>query len=215
MKTKNYQQIFRKIIFFLWLLIVISAFAFYFSKNISLREYPKLIENFLKKQTFWAPFFYLLLHAFRPFLFFPTAILEGMAGLLFGVWKGFLLNYIGVNLSSNIAFFVARTLGHRFVKKTETGKLKEFDKKIEENGFLAIFLMRMAYLPFDLVNYTAGLSFVRFKDYFFATLFSTLVISSPIVILGSSIRHPVHLYYVGGFLLFSIITFILARKAKK
>ena len=70
-----------------------------------------------------------------------------------------------------MAFGLARKAGRRETIQKWMGKrLQLWDDRLEQSGFKAVFLLRLIPLvPFDAVNYGAGLSKIRFRDYAIAT----------------------------------------------
>jgi uncharacterized membrane protein YdjX (TVP38/TMEM64 family) len=49
-----------------------------------------------------------------------------------------------------------------------------YDDKIEEKGFAKVLYLRLVFFPFVPMNFGMGLTKVRFKDYFFGTLFGII-----------------------------------------
>jgi uncharacterized membrane protein YdjX (TVP38/TMEM64 family) len=84
-------------------------------------------------------------------LFVPGPVLAGAAGLLFGTGGG-----TPVPNSRYLAGDAARHLLPERVKR--------FDRFIEEKGFWAVFYMRLApAIPYNLVNYGAGLTSLKVR----------------------------------------------------
>lgn len=106
-----------------------------------------------------------------PLTAFPVA-----GGVLFGFWKGFLLNTIAANLGAWITFFIARLFGRETVGKLMRGSLKSFDERVTQHGLWAIVTFRLlGFPPFLVTNYGAGLSGVRVRDYVLGTFLGMLV----------------------------------------
>lgn len=125
----------------------------------------------------WGPVLYVLLYAIGPVLFFPGSVLTLGAGAIFGTGWGFLIVAIGSNLSANLAFLLARLLGREAVGRLLAGsmRLKTFDEGAARHGFRLIFFLRLIpAVPFIALNYGAGLSPVRWRDYFLGTLLGML-----------------------------------------
>jgi phospholipase D1/2 len=106
----------------------------------------------------------------------PLTVFPIAGGVLFGFWKGFLYNTIAANLGAWLAFAIARGFGRDAVGRLLKGRLLIFDRRVTERGFWTIFAIRMAgFPPFLVVNYAAGLSGIRVKDYILGTFFGLLV----------------------------------------
>ncbi len=46
--------------------------------------------------------------------------------------------------------------------------------KIQENGFLTVLIMRLTFLPFDLVGYSSGMCNIKQRDFALATVIGTI-----------------------------------------
>lgn len=101
----------------------------------------------------------------------PGSVLTVSGGILFGTMWGTVINLVSATLGASAAFLLARYLGREFVEKWTRGKLKRFDQKIGEHGFTTVFYLRLVPLfPFNLLNFSLGLTQIRFRDYFLASL---------------------------------------------
>jgi len=173
------------------------AIYYYFKLDIPLKEYPEMVQGFIFQFGVWGPVLYILIYAIRPIVFFPATILTIASGLLFGPWLGILYTIIGENMSANLAFFMGRYFGRSFVAEKEKGFIKKVDAKIRENGFMTVLLMRLLYFPFDLTNYGCGLTSVKHKDYFWATVIGIMPGLTTFVLLGSSFTDWRNLIFTG------------------
>ncbi|MDD5354775.1 MAG: TVP38/TMEM64 family protein, partial [bacterium] len=91
-------------------------------------------------------------------------------GLAFGHTWGALLLMTGAILGTSITFLISRTFGRAFAEQILRGKFKNFDDRLEKNGFFTILFFRLIPLvPYEVLNYAGGLSKIRFRDYFAAT----------------------------------------------
>ncbi|MBU0469086.1 MAG: VTT domain-containing protein, partial [Candidatus Omnitrophica bacterium] len=85
-------------------------------------------------------------------------------------------------------FLFARYFGRELVEKHLKGKIQDLDEKIEKHGFLTVLLIRLIpNLPWDVQNLSLGLTKVRFRDYFLATLIGIMPGSFAFVFFGSSL----------------------------
>lgn len=100
----------------------------------------------------------------------PIAALSLTAGLAFGAVKGALYLMLGAILGTTVTFLISRYFGRGLIEKILKGKLQNFDKKLSQNGFMTILFFRVIPLvPYEVLNYAAGLSYIKFRDYFWAT----------------------------------------------
>jgi uncharacterized membrane protein YdjX (TVP38/TMEM64 family) len=106
-------------------------------------------------------------------LFLPGTLLSFVGAVLYGVWWGTLLVWIGAVLGSLAPYGIARAFGRPAVESilgSDSSSLQRFDRWITERGFAGLLLVRfLPIFPYWLVNYGCGLIGVRFRDYVVAT----------------------------------------------
>ena len=114
--------------------------------------------------------------------FVPGSILTLGSGFVFGsavgVGYGVLLAsvavFVGATLGSIAAFLLGRYLlrdcvRHRLVKKYPI--VEAVDEALQNNGFKIFFLLRLSpIVPFNAINYIAGVTGVGLRDYIFALI---------------------------------------------
>lgn len=102
--------------------------------------------------------------------FFPGPILSGAAGLVFGTALGFPISLASAVLGASLAFAVARWWAHDAVVEVAGPRVSAFREFVGRKGFLAIFTARLAPgLPYNAVNYAAGLTPIRLPVFAAAT----------------------------------------------
>ncbi len=197
-----------------WLIIVTSAIIFFISSDLSLNELLKRLESFIKLSGPWAPFTYILFYSFRSLFFFPASVLTIIAGILFGPWFGLIFTIIGENISANISFVVGRYF------------MKDFDESIEsknrfinkafcstrKNGFLTVLIMRLSFVPFDLVGYFSGICNIKQKEFALGTLLGTIPGLLTYTMLGSSVANINLLFVSVTTLIMSLLIALFLRR---
>lgn len=104
-------------------------------------------------------------------VFPPIAPLSLTAGLAFGAVWGAIYLMLSALIGTSITFMLSRFFVRDLIEKILKGKLKNLDEKLQRNGFFTILFFRVIPLvPYEILNYAPGLSKIKFKDYFFATL---------------------------------------------
>ncbi|MFC1616990.1 TVP38/TMEM64 family protein [Candidatus Margulisiibacteriota bacterium] len=100
-----------------------------------------------------------------------ATILTLTGGAVFGAWFGTLWVNIGASIGALLAFLLARYILQDMVNQRFGEKLTEFNKGITKNGFNYILFLRLVPLfPFFLINMLSGITSIKTKDYFFATM---------------------------------------------
>jgi uncharacterized membrane protein YdjX (TVP38/TMEM64 family) len=122
------------------------------------------------------------------FPFIPFVLIAGANAYVFGLYGGFAINYAMSCVSAAAAFFIARYVAHDYVetKLVKYAYIRSFNRKLEHNGFIYTLLGRlMPIIPSSLVNFGAGISKIRFRPFFVATIIGKL----PIVWMETLIGH--------------------------
>jgi uncharacterized membrane protein YdjX (TVP38/TMEM64 family) len=123
---------------------------------------PDEARDFGESLGAWALLVYLPLFVLANFVI-TWPILAGATGLLFGTWAGFPLALVGVTLASLVQMGISRRLaGEHFggLLPERTRALEDF---LTQNGAVAVMESRIVpLLPWGIVNYSAGLTKLRF-----------------------------------------------------
>lgn len=101
----------------------------------------------------------------------PALLITLSNAAVFGWWKGALLSFWSAMAGAALCFYIARTLGRDTVEKivTKSG-LDNIDKFFERYGKNSILICRLLpFVSFDIVSYAAGLTPIKFWDFFIAT----------------------------------------------
>ena len=111
-----------------------------------------------------APFLYVPLFVLANFII-AWVILAGAAGLLFGTAAGTPLALAGVTLAALAQMAVSRGLAGEHRGKLLPPRTKRIENFLTENGAVAVMESRIVpVLPYGLVNYSAGLTHLRYRD---------------------------------------------------
>ncbi len=151
------------------------------------------IKTFIKGFGPLAPIIFIMICMGKPLLFFvPTLGLTVIAGTIFGPLYGTLYVALGGAGSTVVAFYLARIWGRKPVERIikERSSLVKLDERMASRGFTTIIMLRVFNLPWDLVSYSAGLSKMRFRDFYLASLVMLLPISFLYTYFGSTVTRP-------------------------
>ena len=89
--------------------------------------------------------------------------------------KGTLYVLIGANIGAYLAFLLARYLGRDFISRYIKGPMDRIDRQLRNQGFLRMLQLRLIpIIPFNLLNYAAGLSGIRKMHYVLGTMFGII-----------------------------------------
>ena len=142
--------------------------------------------------AWWALAAFAAAYVLRPLLLFPASVMTVAAGLLFGPVVGVGIVIVAANASAMLAYLVGRSLaGDRADPSPDAehaGLIARWGQRMRDNSFEAVFLMRLLFLPYDLVNYASGALRIRWTSFLLATALGTLPGTVAFVLLGASIE---------------------------
>ncbi|MBI5970696.1 MAG: TVP38/TMEM64 family protein [Deltaproteobacteria bacterium] len=137
-----------------------------------------------------APIIFIAITILKPLIFFlPSMGLTIVAGTLFGPFWGTVYVAIGGAGSTVIGFYGTRLFGRERMKRilSERTRLFAIDEKMTRGGFRTTLMLRAFNLPWDIVSYAAGLSGMRFKDFYLASLLMLVPTSFVYTYFGSTV----------------------------
>lgn len=121
---------------------------------------------------------------------FPFMILSGAAGIVFGLFWGTIISWIGEVIGALFMFVFARYFFRHAVEGwiAKSRYLKQVDDYSAANGFKALLLARLLPLaPSGIITAVAAISRISFKDFFLATIIGKLPPVVVKVLLGHDI----------------------------
>ncbi|NOS35089.1 MAG: TVP38/TMEM64 family protein [Deltaproteobacteria bacterium] len=170
-KSPKKKPVLKALIFLAFIVAAIAIFRFSPAREMLSVE---VLRGLIVSAGLWAPILFIVIYFVGVCLFIPGTLLTATGAVLFGPFYGFLYNETGALIGASLAFFIGRYLGRDFASSLVGDRLKKYDDKIAEKGFATVLYMRLVFFPFVPMNFGMGLTKVRFKDYFFGTLFGIL-----------------------------------------
>jgi uncharacterized membrane protein YdjX (TVP38/TMEM64 family) len=117
-----------------------------------------------------APLVFILVSAGLICALFPTPVLAGASGLLFGTALGFPITLTAATLGASCAFLISRRAGFGAVEELAGPRVRRIRDWIGRRGFVAVLYARIVPgMPYTLVNYAAGLTPLRLSVFAGAT----------------------------------------------
>jgi len=168
----------------LWCTLIATAYLYYGSRGLSVREL--LFELF----TFFAtdpraPLLYILVYMLQPFAFMPSFVFTILAGSIFGFWPAFIYTIIGANLSATAVYWTGRALAQP--TPGLIAGLGNWIGALRQSPFLTILFMRLAYFPFDVVNFASGILRLRYGAFAIATALGSIPGIASITSMGTAL----------------------------
>jgi uncharacterized membrane protein YdjX (TVP38/TMEM64 family) len=160
----------------------------------------------------------------------PGSILTLAAGFIFGLPLGVVLVSAGSVLGAAAAFLVGRFFARDWVadRIATLPKFRALDNAVRHDGFTIVLLARLSPLiPFNVLNYTLGITAVRLRDYILASWIGMLPATVLYVYIGTlandltaiaSIRQgglAVQGLWIAGFVATIVLTVLITRRATR
>ena len=147
------------------------------------------LQIWLEQMGILAPIIYILLYTVATLLILPSTPLNLTGGAIFGVWFGTLWTTIAAIIAAIVAFTFTRTVGRELIAKKLAGRWEAIDAEMRQGGLFYMFAIRLLpIIPYGLVNFTAGLTSIRFRDYLIGTILGTVPGVLPFVMMGSGLQ---------------------------
>src|SRR5207249_694981 len=153
-------------------LIAILITLFLAMKFLPVQQWLSTFNAWVAQMGVAGIFIFVGTYALATVLLAPGSVLTIGAGLVFGLWKGFLAVSAGSTLGAALAFLVARFIARDKVEKIarRNEKFRRIDNAIGKEGAKLIFLLRLSpVIPFNVSNYFYGLTAVKFWPYVLAS----------------------------------------------
>ena len=174
-----------------WLFIIMSFGMMYLWQPEFFQHAYRIIENgdiiglaeYLRSFGLWSIAITLLLFIIMTFtIVFPFMILSGAAGIMYGLFWGTIISWMGEVAGAVIMFIFARCFLRKLIESWihKSDYLKQVDDYSEAKGFKALLIARLMPLaPSGIITAIAAISRISSRDFFLATLIGKL---PPVVI---------------------------------
>ncbi len=139
--------------------------------------------------VWWAIPAYLAVYTVRPLVLFPASLLTIAAGVLFGPAVGIGAAAVGANLSALVAFSIGKAFSPAALAENDGATVvARWSTRMREQSFVTVMIMRLAFLPYDVVNYAAGFLRIKVGPFLAATAIGSLPGTVSFVLAGASLE---------------------------
>ena len=168
-----------KLVAFL-LLVAVAAYIVFFTPAGALFRTPEgrkalvgKLDTLVQAAGALGPALFILVYALGV-LFLPATPFTIAGAVIFGKFHGMLYNLAADALGASAAFFLGRYFLHGVARGFLETRMPWLDRKASEEGFSVIFYLRIFWFPFIVLNYAAGATRIRFRDYLLGTVLGLL-----------------------------------------
>jgi uncharacterized membrane protein YdjX (TVP38/TMEM64 family) len=165
-ENPSYSKAKKKFFRFIILILIGFALGAYFTRR-GIHLTPESFKAFVLSLGILGPIIFVGIFIIRPLLLIPSIALFVGGGLAFGPILGPSYAAVGAALGGTVGFWFSRKMGHDYVVK----KLKLGADLIDTTpfSFSVVFLLSLLpIMPVTVINYGAGLSTMKFKNYIVA-----------------------------------------------
>jgi len=162
----------RKLIIFAVATVLLTALALYANRYISLED---LAEQESRVRA------YIAANPLRSFIvgfgiYSGLALVPGtggkaiVSGWLFGFWQAVTIVTVGLALAAMIVFYLSRYLFQESIERRYIHFVALMNKHLEKEGAYYLLALRMAHVPYSVVNPVSGASRIRAWTFFWTTV---------------------------------------------
>ena len=123
----------------------------------------------------WGAVAFIALYIVLVIIVAPGTAATISAALLFGFQTGLFISVVGASVGATIAFLISRAIGRDGAVALLGKRLQSVDRFIGEREFSSMLVLRvLPVVPFNMLNYAAGLTAISFSRYVAATVLGIL-----------------------------------------
>lgn len=116
----------------------------------------------------------------------PKTVLTLASGAVFGVGYGLVVVLAGATAGAVLTFYLARVLGREVVLRYFATAVRRVDAQARRYGVWAVLVLRLVpVVPFTALNWVAGVTAVRVRDFVLATPVGMLPTTAATVAVGA------------------------------
>ncbi|HUP63229.1 MAG TPA: TVP38/TMEM64 family protein [Thermoanaerobaculia bacterium] len=164
----------RKKIFLLAGAVGVAVVAFFVLRSRGVD--PRQIGDWLASvgDRWWAPVAFIALYAIFNTTLLPATVLTLTAGVVWGWFVGGLWVLAASTIGSAIPYWIAWS-GSGWVEQVMSRKAPRMLEALKREGFMTLLLLRLIpIVPYNILNYAAGLACIKPREYVAATFIGTI-----------------------------------------
>ena len=172
----------------LTLVFVALAYSLY---AVPFADWIAIVVEWSKLHPVAGPVLYIFGVVLATVLFVPGSGSMMIAGLLFGLAPGIVFAALGIAIGAQAAFLFARLGARHWIEEKVAGnpRMQAIERGLREEAFLIIVLTRLSLvIPFNVLNYSYGVTSVTARTHLVATSLGMLPAVGLYVYLGTLAR---------------------------
>lgn len=146
--------------------LLVATFLYVDPRSLS----PVAVRDWVQGFGWLGPSVYVLMFVVGAIVVAPLTLLAAVGALLFPLPVALAVVWGSMVLATTATFWLARWLGRGFVEERLGRHVRRIDARLSKSGFKMVLLMRVSGLPpANVLNYAAGLTKLRYRDYLLGT----------------------------------------------
>lgn len=129
--------------------------------------------DWIKGWGILSPIISILLMVFQSLVVpLPSFLIAGANGIVFGIYIGSIISWIGGMVGAIVSFYLSRWFGEKIFLslKKEQRMYKKIERLSGKHGFFIVLIARLIpIISFDFISYAAGFVRMRLSQFFIAT----------------------------------------------
>lgn len=160
-----------------WLLLIAIYVYYLWSRQLSALEALDQLITLL--ETPWGPLLYITIYVASPLIFFSAALLAITGGCIFGAGSflnlalAMLYTTIGSLGAAQVAYWMGCYFGADLLPAHDNLATR-FADRMRTHSFMTVLIMHLLFLPYELVNYLAGILGINRIAFLVATFLGSL-----------------------------------------
>lgn len=174
---------YRAVILIGWILLLLSTYTVLTQTELDTQIIALGVLTVLTT-NWWGPLVYLATYIVRPLVLLPVSVFSLTSGVVFGVWPGLLITYVGIVISGSVAYALGHWLGHTL---QFTNVIPKSPALVARRPFEVVLGLHLTMLPYDLINYSAGVARIPFGSFLLGVLLGMIPGTISLTLLGASV----------------------------
>lgn len=167
----------------------------------------------------WGPVLFVALAVALVALAVPGTLTTIAAGVLYGPVSGSALALVSASVGATVAFAISRRFGRAAVESLLGPRSSAVDARLAASGWRGLLVLRLIPLvPFNALNYAAGLSNLSARAYIVGTVLGILPGTIALTVLSSSAHDPTSPLFVSTaavVLVLIVVSTVAGRRSRR
>lgn len=172
-----YRRRIKVIVAGLWLLLIGGYIVYLYTNQMTA---PQALDQLLVLlESPWGPLLYIAVYTLSPLIFFSAAVLAITGGCIFGAGSfmnlvlAMLYTIIGSLGAAQMAYWMGVYFGAELLPTNEN-TITRYANRMRNHSFMTVLIMHLLFLPYELVNYLAGILRINPFSFLTATFLGSL-----------------------------------------